>query len=201
VAPAVADMSDDQRVVEEVHRDAGRPHALEPRLLLGTLPDLEVGEHDAGDHAVDVGAQVAVDLVGPGQRLLLAGLVEVVGDEVDREPARDLARRVAAHAVGDDRQPLAVRQRDRILVMIALAPDCAPPNQPPLARRGAEPPAYSHPPAAGPGPPAGPGRGKPAIPAATRARTLPVDSDRLAFHPSGTMWGYAQGNATIVGIV
>ena len=51
-------------------------------------------------------AQVAVDLVRPGQGLLLAGLGEVVDDQLDREPARDLARGVPAHAVGDDREAL-----------------------------------------------------------------------------------------------
>ena len=35
-----------------------------------------------------------------------AGLVEVVVDELDGEPARDLARRVTAHAVGHDHEAL-----------------------------------------------------------------------------------------------
>ena len=73
-----------------------------------------------GDHAVHVVAVAVVHLERPGQLLVVLRRLEEAGDGVDRHPARDLARRVAAHAVGDDRQPLALGQVERVLVVGAL---------------------------------------------------------------------------------
>lgn len=106
IAAAVADVADDQRVVEEVQGDAGGAHALEPRLPLRAFPDLEVREHHPRDHAVHVRTQIAIDLVGPRQRLLFRRFGEVVADQLYREARRDLAGGVTAHSIGHDREPL-----------------------------------------------------------------------------------------------
>jgi hypothetical protein len=47
----------------------------------------------------------------------------VIVDELDREPGRDFSRCMATHAIGHDTKSLALRKRDRVLVVIALATD------------------------------------------------------------------------------
>ena len=122
VEPAVAHVPDDQRAVGEQRRHHRRPHAVALRVLLRLLVDLEVGELDGRHHAVDVVAMPAVHLERPGQLLLVLGRAEKSSDGLDRHAARHLARRVPAHAVGDDRQPLALGQEERVLVVGALHP-------------------------------------------------------------------------------
>ena len=124
IAPRIADVPDDHVIVEEVLRDARGAHALEPLLALRPLVDLEVRQHDPGDHAVDVLAHVAIDLVRPGQDLLLARLDEMVDDQLDGKPTRDLATGMTTHAITDDCEAFArLGHRDRILVVITLTAD------------------------------------------------------------------------------
>ena len=120
IEPAVADVPDDQRAIEEQRRHHGGPHAVAARILLRLLVDLEVRQLDRRHHPVDVVAMAVIHLERPGQLLIVLGRLEEADDRIDRHATGDLAGGVPAHAVGDDRQTFALGQVERVLVVGAL---------------------------------------------------------------------------------
>ena len=106
VGRRVADVGDEQVRAEAQGHGQRRPHAREPRVVLGLLDDRLI--------------HVAEPPGGPGDHLLHQGLVgrqDPVGrleceldEEGDRHPARDLPGGHPAHAVGHDHAIARIRR-------------------------------------------------------------------------------------------
>ena len=64
----------------------------------------------------------SIHLEGPGQFLLVLGGLEVVGDGFHSQLAGHLARCVAPHAVGHDRQAIVAGEIEGILVVVPRDP-------------------------------------------------------------------------------
>ena len=108
-----------------VDEDGGhrRGHPLVLALLLGRLEHLAVRVADRGLQPVAVVGDVLVEAEGPGDLLVAAGQAHELVDGVDRDLGGDLARGVAAHAVGDHEQVLLGVHEEAVLVALALPPD------------------------------------------------------------------------------
>ena len=76
-----------------------------------------------GDEPVLFVALRAVHLVGPGSLGIVGGRREELAHGVDRHLRRDLARRVAAHSVGDDVEAVLAEDGEVVLVVVALLAD------------------------------------------------------------------------------
>ncbi len=122
VAARVPDVREVGLVAVDERRDERRAHALQARVLHLRLVDPPVRELDAADEPVLHVGERAVHLVGPGRVLVLRARVEL-GERVGRHLAGDLARGVAAHAIGDDEQLLVFNEAEIVLIVGALHPD------------------------------------------------------------------------------
>ena len=69
--------------------------------------------------------------VRPGAVVFLR-VEDELGDGVDGDARGDLARGVAAHAVGDEEQPGVVLDEERVLVVLPLAADVRETDMPSL---------------------------------------------------------------------
>ena len=92
------------------------------------LEDLPVGDADAREQAVFLFAQVRVEVERPGD-VFVGRRPEELGDGLGRDARRDVARAVAAHAVGDDEEVVLLEHDERVLVVLALEPDVAQPGR------------------------------------------------------------------------
>ena len=101
----------------------GGAHAVQARLALCGLEDAPVRQLDAGDQAVLLVTAGLVHLVRPGRLGVGRGGLEKVRHGLDRHPARNLARGVPAHTVGNEEQMLAVNNCEAILVVGSFATD------------------------------------------------------------------------------
>jgi hypothetical protein len=112
VGAAVPDVAQVQLVASDQRHHAGRAHPVAADVGLGVAQDGEVGPLDGLlQHLVRLAAGV-VALLDLGEELL---------DRLDRQPAGDLARRVAAHAVTDGQDVLARALEDQEGVLVVVA--------------------------------------------------------------------------------
>ena len=102
VAARIADLTDDERRVDEGGHGAGRAHAALALVVARLDEDALVGELDRAPHEAREG--VARQRLGRAERLV---------DRIDRHLRRHLARGRAAHAVAHEQEGALVAELDR----------------------------------------------------------------------------------------
>ena len=129
IGAAVADVGEREDLLVQEAGDDGRPHSLQPRLRGDGGHDALVGLLDRDREPVAVEVEGVVVLERPGRLFLLARRGDELADRLDGDPRRDLAGRVPAHAVGDDEETVVQVERERVLVVLALAADVGQPER------------------------------------------------------------------------